>query len=409
VVKLINYLKGYVRIKVWGVAVERFFNLCGNKNLLIWDVKRVGDIYEMYISLPAFYELRGIVRKTSTRVVILERYGLPFLLPGLRKRMVFTICCFLAVLFWYGSSFFLWDISYEGNYRLTDEVLTDFLKENQVRIGMLTKHLDIENLEKSIRKEFTEVTWTSLKLEGSRLLVFVKENDAPIIESIDYDSQDIEGMDLVTENDGTIISMIVRKGVPKVAIGEQVEAGAVLVEGKIPILNEDTTIREYIYTEADADIRMERNLVYEEKLPLYYTEKIYTGREKSGSFLRWDQKELMIQRKEPYFLYDVISKVYQPALFQKLSIPLYAGTIKYREYYYLEKKYSKEDAERLLNGQLEQFISSLEEKGVQIIEKDVKISSNNDSWIKSGNLTIVEMITTSRPTVIENSETSENE
>ena len=398
-VKLINYLKGYVRIKVWGMAVERFMNLCGNKNLLIWDVKKDGDVYEMYISLPAFYELRPIVRKTLTRVVILERYGLPFLLPGLKKRMVFVVCCLAVVAFWYGSSFFLWDIEFDGNYRLTDEVLTDFLEENNVRIGMLSGGLDIEQLEKEIRKNFTEVTWTSLKLEGARLLVSIKENDAPIIESTDLETQESTGTDMITTYDGTIVSMIVRSGVPMVSIGEQVTADTVLVEGKVPVLNEDTTVREYMYVEADADIMLEHELTYEEELPLYYSEKVYTGREKSGFFLRWDKEELLFERKMSYLVYDVVTKSYQPKVFRKLSIPLYAGSIKYREYYYLEKKYSKEEAERLLSAQLEQFISSLEEKGVQIIEKDVKISSDNDSWIKSGSITIIEKITTTQPTV----------
>ena len=39
-VDIINWLKGYLRIRVSGVAVERFINLCGYKNILLWDVYR---------------------------------------------------------------------------------------------------------------------------------------------------------------------------------------------------------------------------------------------------------------------------------------------------------------------------------------------------------------------------------
>lgn len=401
-VKLINYLKGYVRIKVWGVSVERFMNLCGNKNLLIWDVKKEGDMYEMYISLPAFYELRSIVRKTSTRAVILERYGLPFLLPGIRKRMVFFLCALMVVLFWYGSSFFLWDIEFEGNYRLTDQVLTDFLKKQQIHIGMLSGEMDIEQLEKEIRKHFTEITWTSLKLEGSRLLVSIKENDAPIIESSDTDREESLGQNLITIYEGTVVSMIVREGVPKVSIGDVVTAGSILVEGKVPILNEDTTVREYLYVEADADILLEHVMQYEEELPYSYTEKVYTGRRKKGFFLRWDKKELLFGKKDPYLVYDVVTKTYQPKIFQTLSIPCYAGSLQYREYYYLEQKYSKEEAEVLLFEELEQFINSLEEKGVQIIQKDVKINRNDNGWVNAGSITVRELVNTKQPTIVEN-------
>ena len=32
-VGVLQFLKGYVRIKVWGVSPERFLNLCSNKNI----------------------------------------------------------------------------------------------------------------------------------------------------------------------------------------------------------------------------------------------------------------------------------------------------------------------------------------------------------------------------------------
>ena len=68
----------------------------------------------------------------------------------------------------------------------------------------------------------------------------------------------------------------------------------------------------------------------------------------------------------------------------------------------MEKKYTREQAEDELNMKLEQFINSLQEKGVQIIEKDVKISMDNNSWIKSGNITVIEPVSTKQPTIMEN-------
>ena len=48
----------------------------------------------------------------------------------------------------------------------------------------------------------------------------------------------------------------------------------------------------------------------------------------------------------------------------------------------MEKKYTAQEAYEKLNDKMKQFIGRLEQKGVQIIEKDVKISFNNDSWRK---------------------------
>ena len=72
-IEILKYLRGYVRIKVWGFSPERFMNLCSNKQILLWDIVREGDVYYMNINLRGFRQLRPIVKKTGTRAVIWER------------------------------------------------------------------------------------------------------------------------------------------------------------------------------------------------------------------------------------------------------------------------------------------------------------------------------------------------
>ena len=53
-IELLKYLRGYLRIRVWGFSPERFMNLCSNKGILIWNIVREGDVYYMNINLRAF-------------------------------------------------------------------------------------------------------------------------------------------------------------------------------------------------------------------------------------------------------------------------------------------------------------------------------------------------------------------
>ena len=69
-------------------------------------------------------------------------------------------------------------------------------------------------------------------------------------------------------------------------IGSQVAKGDLLVDGKVPIYAEDGTIREYRMVIADADIRMEHSGHFRIFLPADYILKKYTGREKTGYFMR---------------------------------------------------------------------------------------------------------------------------
>ena len=389
---ILKYVRGYLRIRVSGFSPERFMNLCSNKDILLWDIVQENDCYIMCISLRSFYKIKSIVRKTRTKVVILERRGLPFLFPVMRKRSVFLGGLVFAILFWYVSGYFVWDIEVLGNQRITSDQLETFLEEKGIHEGMKKKDLEIGILEKEIRKSFSLVTWTSARLDGTKLLISIKENDAPILDEQENQGSVI-GTDLVSEYEGTIVSMVVRKGVPKVKIGDEVAPGTILVDGKVPVYNEDATVREYILTDADADIVLKHGQKYETSLPFDYVEHEYTGRTKIQKFLRIGSgNEYKIPVEQPFLSYDRIMRQSRPALFEKINIPIYVGSYTYREYQNVEHEYSLEQAETLLQENLLRFLQTLEEKGVQIIEKDVKIDTDDCGWILQGEFCVQEKI-----------------
>ena len=384
---LLKYLKGYVKIKVWGFSPERFMNLCSNRGILLWDIVREGDTYYMCVSLNGFYQLRPIVRKTGTRVAIMKRYGLPFFVPVILARKIFVIGLLLCVAFWIGSSYFIWDIRLSGNYQITEDIFTTFLKENQVNVGMKKKDLDIESLEKEIRRAFPEITWTSAKLDGTMLKIEIKENDAPIITAV---NEEEGGKDLVAEYDGTVISMIVRSGVPKVSIGDTVEKGTVMVEGKVPVYNEDATVREYQYVASDADIILEHEISYEDKLPFDYTQKEYTGRTKTRYFLRFGDKEFKMVEEQPFLVYDCVIREKKPVVFEKLSIPVFWGTYEYREYLNVEYIYTAQEAKSLLADKMNSFLAGLEEKQAKVMDKKASVTAGGGMWMINGTAVVQE-------------------
>ena len=80
-----------------------------------------------------------------------------------------------------------------------------------------------------------------------------------------------------------------------------------------------------------------------------------------------------------------------PTVFEKLSVPFLWGSITYREYRNVEYKYTDSQAKKLLNQKINKFFSDLEEKGVQIIEKNVRIDTDNEQWILSADLIVEEL------------------
>mgnify|MGYP000594596226 CR=1 FL=1 len=80
---LFRYLKGYVKIRITGYSPERFLNMCCFHGIRIWELKSVGNAYEMYISLAGFRKLRPFARKTHMRIYVTQRNGFPFFCPEL--------------------------------------------------------------------------------------------------------------------------------------------------------------------------------------------------------------------------------------------------------------------------------------------------------------------------------------
>ena len=390
-IEFLKFLKGYVCIRVSGFSPERFMNLCSNRNILLWDIRKEQDVYYMCLSISGFYKLRPIVKKTGTKVAIVKRCGLPFFMPKMWKRKVFILGFLLAAAFWMQTSRYIWAIEFEGNFTLTQDILMDFLKENQIYTGMKKSGLHIEELEQNIRKEFYQITWTSAKLEVTKLTIQIKEYELLEMEEESKDALTMTASNLVAEQDGMIVSMIVREGVPQVTIGQEVKKGDVLVAGNVPVYQEDGTIRKYQYCNADADIILEHVLTVEEVLPLYYEKKSYTGREKKQFYLEFFGKTIRFgKRKAPFLSCDSIESNKQVQLLTNFYLPIVYGSRTYREYYIVEQKYTEEEAKYLLNEKFKKIIENLEEKGVQIIGKDVKIETNDVKWVFNGEFVVQE-------------------
>lgn len=396
----IQYLRGYVEIKVWGYSVERLLNLCGNHDVLVWNIEDHGDYHTMHISIPGFFMLKPLLKKTGTRVAVLKKHGLPFFAAKMWKRKLFVaglVCC---ILFWSLASRYIWDIRIEGNYALTEDVLLDYLETQGVHTAMKKNALDIENLEHALREDYDRITWTSVQLQGTTLLVRIKENDMPSYS--DTAGAADKGMDLVAQKAGTITYMITRSGVPLVACGDSVEKGDVLVSGAVPVYNEDTTVRKYQYVEADADIilRYGRNLSLEE--PVAYNEKCYTGESIEMPVLSIGEREITIYFLGiPYAFYDISEDKKQVRLLDHLYLPVYYGKRTVQEYEIVPGKHTAEEMQQLLQERWQKIISTLEEKGVQIAEKNVTIKKSDEKWVLNARMQLEELAVKSVPTKTE--------
>ncbi|MBQ7358669.1 MAG: sporulation protein YqfD [Lachnospiraceae bacterium] len=381
--KLFLFIHGYIYIRISGFAPERFVNLCGNRGIFLWGIQKEDEVYFMYMKLKDFFLIAPLVRKTKVKVVLLKKIGLPFLVPEIYKRKFFMLGLVTTFWLWWISSFFVWKIDLVGNVQITNEDILRTLQEQNVMVGGMVKNVNYEELEKFLRNTYNEIIWISVKQNGTILEINIKENTTILEEP-----KEEKACDLVATVDGKIKDMVVRKGVPLLYIGQEVKSGDVIVSGRIEILNDDTTVREVKMVHSDADVWIEYQLPVNIVIPKVYIEKYYTGRtEKDYKLLLNGGRSFETKRKISFQNYDQIweTKEYPKVLLW--NVPAHIICIFSREFYEIEYENDLNEASQKLEDAFRVFLVNLNEKGVQIISKDVRIEEGSDRWILTGTVT----------------------
>lgn len=393
-----KYFRGYVYVHLSGYAPERFLNLCGSHNILIWNLKPAEDGYEFYISVSGYKSLKPLLKKTKTKARIIERYGAPFTLFKYRKRKLFLIGFMGFAAFLYYFSGFIWSIEVNGNSYLSEDTIIRFLDEQDAAFGTRIKDIDSAVLEEELRSMYSEVIWTSIKIYGTKMTVDIQESLLP---EKQYKNTQNEINDIVAAKDGIITGMITRNGTPLVTTGAKVKKGDLLISGRLDIIGDDGAVSEYLYHSADADITAQVIYQYRDEINISYEDKIKTGNIKKNYEIQLLDKVFGNPFFEnPYEDYVIISENRQLKLADNFYLPVYLKITQIDECEKKQCKYTKEEAKELAKKHFSQYLAKLEEKGIQISEKNVMIEKVNQKYVITGTVTAYESIVSYQPTEI---------
>ena len=310
---------------------------------------------------------------------------MPFFFYRSKKRKAF----FLGILLWIGLFIFLsghiWNIHVEGNRRCSTQEILDFLEEQGVVHGISRKKVNCGRLAEALREEYPEMTWVSVKMEGTSLSLEIREG----ILSERKEETTQNAFSLAAEKDGKIVKMITRAGVPLFHVGEVCKKGDILVSGELELKNDSQEVYQYQYVKADADIYIQYKQAYYHEVPLAYQAEIFTGKEKRGVFFRAGNWCLAIGEKaEKGFERSIEYHPFQVT--ESFFLPVSYGKIIRKEYKKTARKYTEQEAKLLSWEILQAYEKKLIEKGVQISANNVKIEVDHETCISKGSLEIIE-------------------
>lgn len=386
--RILMCLKGYVKISVRGAQMERFLNLCKSRDIIIKDLCCKGRSYLTgSISVPAYFLLRPIRNKTKVHICVLEKRGLPFFFYRRKKRKAFFLGFFLCALLICMLSGRIWNIHIEGNSCNSTPEIIHFLNSMGVEHGISKKKVNCSEISAMVRQNFPETTWVSAKIEGTRLFLTIQEG------IMDEEIENTEEMpcNIVADQEGTVVKIITRAGVPLVKPGDVCKKGDILVLGRLDMKNDNQEIYHYEYVHADADIYLERCISYYDSFEMNYKKKVWTGEQKKGFYLKAGDIYLGAENKKKDN-WILLTEEFPLRITENFVLPFSLGRVTHRKYQFLPTSYTKEEAEILASDHLKNFQKKLMEKGVQISANDVKIETDYKSCISRGKLTIIEKV-----------------
>lgn len=376
---------------VMGRQVGRFLNLCVKGNIKIWQVRpEKEDAYSFYMKYSDVWKIKPFLRKTRCKIRINEKKGLPFGLFRYRKRILFPIA-FLMVVFLFGyCSQFVWRIELIGNESISEEEIFAYLEKKQAYLGEKTKAISCEELELSLRKDFEEIIWATVYVEGTLLVVQVQEK-LPMDETAREEEFDCSN--LVATKDAVVYSIITRAGTPNVKAGDTVKAGDLLVTGSREIYDDAGEVKSYLNQRAEADIIGEVTYYYKDTIPIDITVTNYKDSRKKKFFLEILEKRFTLPVPgKKYEQEETKNTTYQMKLTDQFYLPVYVG---YEEAFQVEETTiirTEEEIFALAEENFFKFLADLEENGVLIIDKNVMINKVGSNYVVQGTILARESI-----------------
>ena len=401
---IFRWIRGFLKCRLKGGDMERFFNLCRYQGIECWDMSYSEGICQCCIYLDDFRKIRPFVRKTRVRVRIDRRCGLAFFIAFLQRRKGLWIGLAGCVSLLFFLSAHIWKIEFYGNSYYTDERLEKYLAEAEnIHIGSWKKDVANPVLEENLRLTFPDISWVSVRKEGTSLIVNLEE-------MVKYDAASKEKTKpryICASKDGQIVSMVTRSGVPKVHVGDQVKKGELIIDGVMEILNDAQEIGEVIPVGADGDIWAKVTENYHQVYPFLQESRNY-GRASQKITISFGNHRFSFG-KNPYdgentVSYDHLTEIrkFWPGIYIQKDI--------FRPYTKVPSLTAASQLKTRAEDELSDKIRKFEEKGVQILENNVKILMYDDRVEAKGNFLLIEPLGEGvdiLPQVIQNEEIGE--
>lgn len=367
---LLQYLFGYMNIRIEGFFVEKVISRATNKKIALWNIKREKScIVYANVGIDNYEELAKITNENKCKIEILKKSGLPCIIERYKKRKTILIMFILVSILLVTISNFVWNIQIEGNLSISKEELIKELNDNGLKVGMLKRKVDEEKIINQIRLDRQDISWIGITISGTNAIVNIVEAEMKpeIVNDDEYCS-------IVSEKDAQIIKISAKSGTPVVKEGDIVTKGDVLIAGWME--GKFTGTR---YVHASGEIKAKVWYKDSIKIPLKQVIKEKTGNQEKKYKIKFNKFEINLYKTLSKFKkYDTIETNNKLKIFSNIYVPIEIIKITNNEIFEKEITYGNDEAKQIGIEKLSNKIESNIENKENILQKYEKAYVNND-------------------------------
>ena len=379
-------IRGITKIDGDERTLLRLMNICGHKRIKTWRDPR-GKESCLYIYSDEFDRVNKIVKKCMFEVKLTDQISLRQKVKANRKRLSVLFGMILFAIYIYIESLYIWHIDVEGCGNYTEEEVLNVIDNYYPCLGKKKKTIDADELEKIVSDHLADVCWASCNINGTKLTVKLSE-------SVDIFTDDTPDgpCNLVSSMDCTVYSIVTSMGTPVVMTGDDVKKGDQLISGMVNICNDDSEVVDTRYVTAQGQIIGQCSIPYHDEIQTkhYNKHEIDTTTDLVGIMVRKKFFSLHGNEKKDYSTVsntDTEQREYWLHV-GNFYFP-FAVLISQSHVFDVEsREYTEDELKALAEQHIVTYIGKLQEKGVQIVQKNVIITNGVDKVIADGDIVV---------------------
>lgn len=386
--KFLRFLFGYVKVEIKGFAPERLMNLLMENDILAWDIEKIDQGYIFFIGRKNLTNIKPFLQKTNVKLKILQKYGIVFWMKRRKKQSFFLCGIFLFICMLYIFSQFIWEVKISCEDEIVRNNLLKTIETKYVPLGTRKNTINCEEIEDKLLADNKDLSWISCTIKGTTLFVDLYQD-----KNKTTNIQELKKGNIVAKIDCVITKIITRDGTPIANVNDQVKKGDILISDTIYLYDDQNEVLETDYVVADGDVYGRANIEYEDYVDLEHYEKKYKKETKNfytvffmNYFITPFQPKLKTKQ------YEKQVETHKINLFSDLYLPIGYKKNKVLFYDLKRSQYKDEEAKKILENRIYKKIKELEEKGVEIIENNVKIYKKGNTYYAKGSLFVEESI-----------------